>query len=211
MGLFCAAFLIISQLFCIVSPLSAQTAESSSEEIGAPNISGVDESAIILGETPVAAVPASGSSVFLMLRMVLVLALAALAIYGVVFFIKRITRPQQSRDPHLKILAKVPISNDTFAAVLSVGTKAWLVAGGSGNVNLISEIDEVESLETMLLEDARRIAEAGSKPFIDFRSLLKRLGGGSRDAQSVQQGNSSANSSSLAESLRKQRERLKGL
>ena len=106
--------------------------------------------------------------------MVLVLALAALAIYGVVFFLKRLARPKQSRDPHLKVLARIPLSNDTFAAVLSVGSKAWLVGGSSGGVNLISEIDETESLETMLLDDARRSAEEGTRTFIDFRSLLRK-------------------------------------
>jgi flagellar protein FliO/FliZ len=138
--------------------------------------------------------------------MILVLALAALAIYGVVFFIKRITRPQENPDPHLKVLARVPLSSDAFAAVVSLGAKAWLVGGGSGGVNLISEVDDAESLETMLLEDAEKAA--GTRRYFDFRSLL-RFG---RDGKKVSSaGSSQAESVSAMESLRKQRERLKGL
>jgi len=137
--------------------------------------------------------------------MVLVLALAALAIYGVVFFIKRLAKPQEIKDPHLRVLARVSLGNDSFAAVVSLGAKAWLVGGGSGGVNLISDIDDTESLETMLLDDARRSAQTGPG-FIDFRALLKRLGGASREVK-----NENDPDSSRVEALRKQRERLKGL
>ena len=162
----------------------------------------IDESTIIIGEpTPDIPVPESGASVFVMLRMILVLALAALAIYGVVYFIKRMSKPQVARDPHLKVLARVPLSGDTFAAVLSVGAKAWLVGGGSGGLNLISEIDETESLEAMLIDEARKTSETGTRPLVDFRSLMARFG----------KGNQQPLDNSHAEALRKQRERLKDL
>jgi flagellar protein FliO/FliZ len=179
-------FLLLAGFFSIVTPSFAQTV--------------VDESTIILDDTPALQAPDSGSSILLMLRMVLVLALAALAIYGVVFFIKRISRPQENHDPHLKVLARVPLASDSFAAVISLGAKAWLVGGGSGGVNLISEVEDAESLETLLLEDAKKNAEA--RRFFDFRSLL-RFG---RDAKKL-----SSQDSSITENLRKQHERLKGL
>jgi len=161
----------------------------------------LDESTIVLGEIIPGADPASTSSILLVLQMVLVLALAALAIYGVVFLIKRVSRPQESRDPNLKILARVPLGNDAFAAVLSVGAKVWLVGGGSGGVNLISEIDDTESVETLLLEDARKSEETGIRRYFNFTSLLKRRPAVKEELPG----------SSQAEDLRKQRERLRGL
>ena len=197
-GAFFAAFFIVAGFFNSTFPLLAQArAPSPGEEIA--------ESSIILGETPELPSPSGASSIFVVLRMVLVLALASLAIYGVVFFIKRLARPQEIRDPHLKVLARVSLGSDSYAAVISVGPKAWLVGGGSGGVNLISEIDDTESLETMLLDDARKSAETGSGSFIDFRALLGRLRGASREAKGEDPG------STHAEALRKQRERLKGL
>jgi len=216
LGVFLTSLLLINGLFVIVSPLSAQNAASAQDQ-AAEGDGGADagaqlpdESTMVLGEVPQAPAASGGSSIFVVLRMVLVLALAALAIYGVVFFVKRLTRPQESRDPHLKVLAKVSLSNDTFAAVVSVGAKAWLVGGSSGGVNLISEIDDPESLETMLLDDARKTAESGPRPIIDFQSLLSRFKGPPRGGMG-NSGNPRTGNGSLPESLRKQRERLKGL
>ena len=139
-----------------------------------------------------------------MIRMVLVLALAALAIYGIVFFIKRLARPKENPDPHLKILARVPLSSDTYAAVVSLGAKAWLIGGASGGVNLISEVNDVEILETLLLDDARRTADMGTRRLFDFSSFLRKPG--------VFQGKSNNSvTKAQADALRKQAERLKGL
>ena len=202
LGFFSTLFFILILFFGVLCPLSAQT---------------TDESEMILGEAPDIMAPTGASSIFVVLRMVLVLALAALAIYGVVFFIKRLAKPQERQDPHLKVLARVALGSDSYAAVISVGAKAWLVGGGSGGLNLISEVDDPEALETMLIDDARRSAETGSRRFVDFRSLLSRLGGSSKGSGSGTIGGSNAEEGSLSEkgslseSLRKQRERLKGL
>jgi flagellar protein FliO/FliZ len=186
-GVFFGVLLFFIGFFGILTPLFPQSSQ-------------VDESAIILGEAPALQPADSGSSILIMLRMVLVLALTALAIYGVIFFIRRVVRPRENPDPHLKVLARVPLSGDSFAAVVSLGAKAWLVGGGSGGVNLISEVDDAESLETMLIEDARKNAEM--RRVFDFRSLL-RFG---RDEKK-----DSSPENNHVDSLRKQRERLKGL
>ena len=217
LGVFFVILFMLTGFFCAISPLSAQIQEPQDQATPEIAASAVDESSIIIGESPVVPVPEAGSSVFVLIRMVLVLALAALAIYGVVFFIKRIAHPRETRDPHLKLLARLPLSNDSYAAVLSVGAKAWLVGGGSGGVSLISEIDDNESLETMLLDDARRSAETETRRFMDFRSLLSKMGA-SRERKlnreisgSHAENDSLADNGSLAESLRQQRERLRGL
>ena len=209
------ALFIVASFFCKPFSLYAQAVEQVSEteaEIVQPPVfgTGIDESTIILGEGADIPVPVGESSVFVVIRMVIVLALAALAIYGVVFFIKRLARPQESRDPYLKLLARLPLTNDSYAAVISVGPKAWLIAGGSGGFNLISEIEDNESLETMLLDEARRSSETGISRYFDFRSLLRRQ----ETAQSGNQANSGfaqAGAGSIVDNLRQQRERLRGL
>ena len=159
----------------------------------------VNESELIIGETPDSPVQYSGSSILVMLRMILVLALAALAIYGVVFLVKRMAKPVENRDPYLKVLARVPLGSDSFAAVISLGPKAYLVGGGSGGLNVISEVDDTETLETMLIDEANRSADSSQKSFLNFRALLGRFPKPARL------------DSSHADDLRKQRERLKGL
>jgi flagellar protein FliO/FliZ len=195
LGVFFALILFAANLSIFSIPLSGQERPEGQRQF-------MDESAIILEDPAVIPAAQNTSSVFVLLRMVLVLALAALAIYGVVFFIKMLARPQESRDPHLKLLARLPLGADSFAAVISVGARAWLVGCSSGGVNLISEIDDTESLETMLLDDANRAAEEEARRVFNFRALL--------DKSFInKQGKSSpGGTGSAAERLRKQRERL---
>ena len=212
MGILTTAFFAIFVLFTFqvyaqeVEPLAGMEAvEQAAMEDPAVGFMAdrIDETTIILGETPVVPITNGGASIFVVIRMVLVLALSALAIYGVFFFVKRLSRPQELRDPHLKVLARTPLSSDTFAAVISVGPKAWLVAGGAGSINLISEVNDTESLETMLIDDARRTAEADSRRYFDFASLVRRFG--------ASQHNKTQAGPSFAHGLRKQQERLKRL
>ena len=205
-GVLFASLFIVVFLFFGMAELYTQEAEQEAltpDPISAAVSSStrVDESTIFLGEAPDIPAATGGSTTFVVFRMVLVLALAALAIYGVVFFVKRFARPQENSDPHLKVLARTPLSNDTYAAVISVGAKAWLVCGGSGAVNLVSEIDEKESLESMLLDEANRSSE--TRRFTDFRSLLSRFNPAKKDKTS---GTNAFNT----DFLKNQKERLRG-
>lgn len=121
-----------------------------------------------------------GGEIAVIVRMVLVLALAALAVYGVVYFLRRSTRPQTQRNPYLKILTSAHLGSSRFLYVVSVGSRAWLIGAGEGGVNLLAEIDDREAIDAMLLEESRRAGESAASRFADFRSLLRRLGGAGR-------------------------------
>jgi flagellar protein FliO/FliZ len=66
-------------------------------------------------------------------------------------------------------------------------------------VRLISALEDQETVDAMLLDESRRAPEAGSR-FGDFKALLRRLGGGAGSAPGFS-----------ADTLRRQREKLKGL
>jgi flagellar protein FliO/FliZ len=146
-------------------------------------------------EAPVA--PSSAGSIF---KVVLTLALSAAAIYGVVFFLKRVSRKGEVRDPFLKVLAAAPLTPGRNVHIVAAGSRAWLVGASEGGVNLISEIEDKDLLNAMFLEDSKRDAGAapGGRP-LDFKAMLKRLG------MQVQGG------APGADNIRKRRERLKGL
>jgi len=223
-GVLCTTLFALLIFFGSALPLSAQVEPSATEalvegELPAETIpvtGGVvsQESDFRFDVPPVVNAPATVSA-FAVIRMVLVLALAALAIYGVIFFIKRQVRPQELKDPHLKLLARVPMGGDSYAAVLALGNKAWLVGGGSGGLNLISEVSDSEILETLLLAEAERNgAAAAARGGLNFRSLFQRLRGNAfANAPRSTSGGKKTNSlldNSFAERLRKQRERLGG-
>jgi flagellar protein FliO/FliZ len=164
------------------------------------------ETEILLGEAlPEAAPQSPGSQIFLMIRMVLVLALVAAAVYGLIFFLRRSMRPQNEKNPHLKILTSAHLGSNRYVYVVNVGTKAFLVGAGEGGVSLISEITDQEAIDAMLLEESRRGAEVTAARFADFRSMLNRLTG------RFSGGRGNGGTPFSAESLRKQRDRLKGL
>jgi flagellar protein FliO/FliZ len=190
-----------------LNSISAQTPDTPGESFGATGDAvetvpeGRDaESLIILEEAPPGeTITASGTpSVFVILRMVLVLALAAAAIYGLVFFFKRLSSPRDQKNPYLKVLARVPMGAGSSVAVVSVGNKAWLVGAGDNGVSLISEITDQEMVDAMLLDDSRRGNDGGGPK--SFSALLRRLGGGGATAKRFN-----------ADDLRKRRERLRDL
>jgi flagellar protein FliO/FliZ len=203
-------FFAVCILVClcgIIAPLAAQSGElAPPPEQGLSDSPGGDQGIIFDDPLPAVPAPIGGvSSTFVVIRMLLVLALAALAIYGVVFCIKRLARPQEGRDPHLKLLARVPLSADTFAAVVSLGGKAWLLGGASGGVTLIAEVTDPETLETLLLDEANKSAAAGGQGMPSFLSLLRRFGKNASPPAAE-----STLSGSFAARLRAQRERLTG-
>jgi flagellar protein FliO/FliZ len=187
-------------------PVYAQEADNAlpgAAELQQERRPAVSEDTIVFGEQAPMESTLGDTSVWVIVRMVLVLALAALAIYGVVFFIKRLSKPPKARDPNLKVLATMPLGTDSFAAVVSVGTKAWLVGGGTGaGLSLIAEIDEQEALETMLLDESQKNAETGTGRILDFRAMFNRFGNANNTKNEL---------GSHADTLKKQRDRLKGL
>jgi flagellar protein FliO/FliZ len=158
------------------------------------------EQALFFDDGAAVGMQGTGPSVWAVVRMVLVLALAAIAIYGVVFFLKRTSRQTPSSDPFLKILANSHIGFNRYVHIVSVGSKAWLLGSSEGGVSVISEIDDKDIINSMLLEDSRKGMETGQGRISDFLSILRRLGA----PTGVQ-------TPSGADEIRKRRERLKGL
>jgi flagellar protein FliO/FliZ len=139
--------------------------------------------------------------------MVLVLALVAAVIYGAVFFIRRASRPRDRHNPYLKILTSTHLGSNRFVYVVNLGNQAWLVGAGEGGVSLISEIKDRETLDAMLLEDSQKQTESLGGRFADFRTFLRRFGGGAGPAGDLPPDKPGAST----DAVRKNRERLKRL
>jgi flagellar protein FliO/FliZ len=134
------------------------------------------ETAFVFTEAEPTADFDAGPSVFALLRVVLILGLVAVAIYGLVFLLKKQSAARVETDPYLKILARTAITPKTAAVVISVGDKAWLAGITDEQVSLITEISDKEVVDAMLLDAANREISAQSRRF-DFRALLAKLSG----------------------------------
>jgi flagellar protein FliO/FliZ len=183
---------VLTMLFVVLYPFTlfsqeqiAPTVDTQEISPDAPSVTGLDEEQYVFGEElPADAenpTPVGGSSFFLILRMLLVLVLAAAAIYGLVYFIKKLSNPKKTEDPYLKVLSSASIGPNRSVHVISLGEKAWLVGSADSSVSLISEIDDKETIDAMLLDNSRNNAEGSMGKFIDFRSIFMRLSGSKDD------------------------------
>jgi flagellar protein FliO/FliZ len=137
---------------------------------------------------------ANPASAFSILRMILVLALVALLIYLVIFFLRRLSRPPAEQNPHLRILASAHLGGGRYVHILTVGSKAWLVGSAEGGVSSIAEITEKEAVDAMILDLSQKSAEERKNPVLNFQAMLKRF---------------SASTEDRLEKLRERRERFK--
>jgi flagellar protein FliO/FliZ len=195
-----AALLLWAGLLIQIPIVSAQEAPEQEIPLDAqPSVGETLRSAeqVYSFEDSAAAPPVSGPSTWIVVRAILILALSAAAIYGIVFFLKKASKKTVSGDPFLKLLASAHLGSNRYAHIVSVGNKAWLLGSSDGGVNLIGEIDDKDLINSMLLEESKRSAEAPGK--LDFGSLLRRFG---LPSETRLPG---------ADEIRKRRERLKGM
>jgi|GEM_PF-526626 len=151
--------------------------EDQDDDSGIPDSIALTEQTILLGEeVPGIGQPVPAASVWSVLRIILTLAVVAAAIYGLIYLVKRASRGSIKQDPFLKVLASTPLGTARSAHIIAVGSRAWLVGCAETGVTLISEIDDQDVLNEMFFEDSRKIAEAASGRFMDFKALLRKLG-----------------------------------
>jgi flagellar protein FliO/FliZ len=171
--------IVISFFLLPAAGLFAQDASAGVEPgIGSQELDAITaaERALPLGDDGGAAMPPPATSTLGIFRVILTLAVVAAAIYGIIFFIKRLSRGRGLQDPFLRILASTALGANRGAHIISVGSQAWLVGSGENGVNLISEIGDKDILNAMLLEDSRKSAITAAGGKLDFRALLGRLG-----------------------------------
>jgi len=118
---------------------------------------------------------AGRQSIWPIIRMILVLVLVAVAIYGIIFILKKSSKKNVNNNPFLKVLANAHLGTNRYVHIVSVGSKAWLLGASDGGVNLISEIEDKEIIDAMLLEDSAKSSQSSGK-LLDFLSILRRFG-----------------------------------
>ncbi|MDR2178613.1 MAG: flagellar biosynthetic protein FliO [Treponema sp.] len=210
-------------LILLITGVSGAQEPDSAAAGGAAATGAVDAAAgernILLGgeaaAVPVAVPdPVSGFAVF---RAVLLLVLAAAAIYGVVYAVKRLSRFRDTRNPHLRVLATTQLGPNRFVHVVALGTRGWLIGSGEGGISHIADIEEQEALDALFLEESRRAALGSAGRPGDFRSLLRRVGIGADSAglpgqePPPEEARNDGEIGALTENIRRRRDRLRGL
>lgn len=195
-------------LLCAASLYSQDTSETAGRESA--------ETAIVLDEGPATALtgsPESDSpgSVWVLLRIVLVLVIVCAGIYGVVYLLKKSSGTSAANDPYIRVVAQLPLAPGKSVQILTVGSQAFLVGLSESGIQNIAEITDRELVDAMNLEADRNPRE----PVPPFSALLSRFmpkaGSGGETAAAKQKNEESAEPLSAGETadfIRRQRERL---
>jgi flagellar protein FliO/FliZ len=193
---------VLCAFYLNIAGVSAQESEpfAVSEDTEVDSITAAEQALSLEGDISGTNSPSSATSALGILKVLFTLAVVAAAIYGIIFLIKRTSRGNRTRDPFLKVLASIPLGTNRGAHIIAVGSRAWLVGAAENGVNLISEVEDKDVLNAMLLEDSRKNAESPIGRFPDFRTLLHKLGAPTESGTPPS-----------PDSIRKRSERLKGL
>ncbi|HET6450243.1 MAG TPA: flagellar biosynthetic protein FliO [Spirochaetia bacterium] len=188
----CAACAVLALAFA-ARPLAAQANQNqgstggaagpvSAGQPGGPSVAGrpaaaIDESKIPLGASPSAngaaggaagtaapAAPAGGVSAWDFVRMILVLACVLGIIYLLFWLLRRGAGKRVQENDLIRVLGSRGLSGSRSLHLVEVGSSVYLVGASDGGVELISEITDKETLDSLRLKAAEQ-APAGKRTF----------------------------------------------
>lgn len=156
------------------------------------------------------------SGIGALVRVVVVLALVCIAIYGIVYLIKKSTRINASNDPYLKNLALLPLGPSKSIQIIAAGSQAFVVGVTDHSISLITELSDKELIDAMILTADKTMGPGQGS----FASILSKFVPGllpqhKQNTESSMEKNvntpiqDSLSASDTAEFLRSQRERLR--
>ena len=108
-------------------------------------------------------------------RMILILAAVVGVIYLIYFILKKTSAPKFSENQIISVLASTPVANNRSVHLLEVGTRMFLVGVSDSAINLISEIDDKESVDEVHL----RVSAEGPRSRANFSEVFSGMFSGS--------------------------------
>ena len=153
-------------------------------------------------------------------RVIIVLGIVIALIYAFVWMLKKLSGVKAEGEDAIRLFSTRPLKGDAALHLVEVGSHFFLVGSCSNSVNLISEIDDKESIDEIRLNAATaspQVSGGFARLFRDRFGLVsvgRNPDAKDTDRQSEGTGNESTDRSideDPASFLRKQRERLKKL
>jgi flagellar biosynthetic protein FliO len=139
-------------------------------------------------------------------RMFLVLALVVGLIYGVFWLLKRGGRLKTPENEMIRVLGSRSLAGNRALHLVEVGRSVYLVGSAESGVNLVAEVKDQETLDTLRVQ----AAEEGGKARRTFAAALARVFRPSKTPGTAGPGKAPGLDEG-ADFLRRQRDRLKRL
>lgn len=113
-----------------------------------------------------------GASVWLFLRMILMLALVIVAIYAIMRFMKKSAKPAANDDPFLRFVSSVQLSPGKSVQVVTLLDHAYIIGVTDHSVNLIGEVTDKELVDSMNLYADKQQKTQKPRNFNDILSIF---------------------------------------
>lgn len=115
------------------------------------------------------------STVWIFVRMILVLAIVVVLIYGVLYFIKKKTNIVKDEDDFLRRAAYLNIAPGKTVEVITLVDKAYLIGVTEDNISMLGEITDKELIQAMNLNADKK---QNTKKPMNFDDVLQLFMGG---------------------------------
>jgi flagellar protein FliO/FliZ len=107
------------------------------------------------------------------IRMLLVLGAVLGSIYFIFFLLKKAGKQKILSDNTINVISTQNLESGRSLHLIEIGPQVFLIGSGEGSVQLISEITEKETLDTIKLD--KSVRTDNNKTFTDvFRGLFKK-------------------------------------
>jgi len=194
---------------CCMLPVAAQNSradESSltlTEASDAPQQGRTDETAFRItdsgGQQPAA--PGRFSTVWILIRMVLVLAFVLACVYAVIYFMRQGMKTGTDTDPFLRRVSSLSLSPGKSVQIVTLLDNAYLIGVTDNSINLIGQVSDKELVDAMNLYADRTAKNDKPRTFNDILSLFMNS---SSSGKTIFSGSAKT----ASDLLKKQRERL---
>jgi flagellar protein FliO/FliZ len=156
-----------------VLPMAAQAKGAAGTQAGSttapavPGAPGLNESQILLpdagaqaqgsaGAAPASQPVASGVSTWDFVRMLIILAAVVLVIYLLFWVLRRGAGKKIQENDLIRVLGSRGLAGNRALHLVEVGTSVYLVGASDGGVQLIAEVTDKESLDSVRLKAAEQ-------------------------------------------------------
>lgn len=167
---------LCSSVVCVAQPSGAQEISETSIQIPQTNSAPVSESDLLIGNTSVSPLTnqdtRGNSTIFLLLRMIVVLAIVIACIYFVLRIMRRATRVANNNDQFLRVVANISLSPGKTVHVVTLLDHAYIVGATDNAVNLIGEVSDKELVDAMNLYADKQDNTGRPRNFNDVLSIF---------------------------------------
>jgi len=140
------------------------------------------------------------STVWVFVKMIIMLAVVVACVYGVFFLLRRSTKASNAADPFLRKVSQISLSPGKSVQVVTLLDNAYIIGVTDESINLIGQVNDKELVNSMNLYADKNDKTSKPRTFADVLDIFMPHGPRSENVFGTGE--------SATDTMRKQRERF---